>query len=90
MKWSNIKYLVLRRIVQLSLLFLYFAGNYWGWSVLQGDLSSSVLFGTVPLSDPFAVLQILATGVMIGTNALLGAVIIALFYGIIGGRAFCS
>jgi ferredoxin-type protein NapH len=90
MKWSNVKYLVLRRIVQLGLLFLYFAGNYWGWKVLQGDLSSSVLFGTVPLSDPFAVLQILATGAMIGTNALVGAVIIALFYGIVGGRAFCS
>ena len=90
MKWSNIKYLVLRRFVQLSLLFLYFAGNYWGWKVLQGDLSSSVLFDAVPLSDPFAVLQILATGAVIGTNALVGAVIIALFYGIVGGRAFCS
>ncbi len=90
MKWSNIKYLILRRLVQLSLLFLYFAGNYWGWTVLQGDLSSSVLFGTVPLSDPLAVLQILATGAVLGVNALVGAAIIALFYGIIGGRAFCS
>jgi len=58
--------------------------------ILQGDLSSSVLFGTVPLSDPFAVLQILSTGVMLGTNALIGALIIVLFYGLIGGRAFCS
>ncbi|WP_456392362.1 quinol dehydrogenase ferredoxin subunit NapH [Nitratifractor sp.] len=90
MKWSNVKYLVLRRFVQLGLLFLYFAGNYWGWKVLQGDLSSSRLFDTVPLSDPFAVLQILATGMIIGTNALIGAAIIALFYGLIGGRAFCS
>jgi len=90
MKWSNIKYLVLRRFVQLSLLFLYFAGNYWGWKVLQGDLSASVLFGKVPLSDPFAILQTLATGATLAVNALLGALIIALFYGIIGGRAFCS
>ncbi len=90
MKWSNIKYLVLRRVTQLSLLFLYFAGNYFGWKVLQGDLSSSVLFGTVPLSDPFAVLQILATGAIIGTNAVVGALVIALFYGLVGGRAFCS
>ena len=90
MKWSNIKYLILRRMVQLLLLLLYFGGNYYGWSILKGDLSSSLLFDTVPLSDPFAVLQILSTGIMIGTNALFGALIIVLFYGIIGGRAFCS
>ena len=90
MKWSNLKYLILRRVVQIGLLFLYFGGNYWGWTILQGDLSSSVLFGKVPLSDPLAVLQILATGAMLGINALVGAAIIALFYGIVGGRAFCS
>ncbi len=90
MKFSNIKYLLLRRVVQLTLLFLYFAGNYWGWSILQGDLSSSSLFKTIPLSDPFAILQMLAAGAIVGTNALLGALIITLFYGIIGGRGFCS
>ncbi len=90
MKWSNVKYLILRRIVQAALLFLYFAGNYWGWKVLQGDLSTSMLLDKVPLSDPFAVLQIFATGATLGVNVLIGAAIIALFYGIVGGRAFCS
>ncbi len=90
MKMSNLKYLLLRRFVQISLLFLYFAGNAWGWKVLRGDLSSSSLFGVIPLSDPFAVLQIFATGVTLGANVLVGAIIIALFYGVIGGRAFCS
>ncbi len=90
MKWSNYKYLILRRIVQIGLLFLYFAGNAWGWKILTGDLSSSSILQKVPLSDPFAVLQILATGATIGMNALVGAVIITLFYGLIGGRAFCS
>ena len=90
MKWSNIKYLILRRFVQISLLFLYAMGNYYGWKVLQGDLSSSVLFGKIPLSDPLATLQILSTGVIVGTNVLIGAMLISLFYGIIGGRAFCS
>jgi len=90
MKLSNYKYLILRRVVQLGLLFLYFAGNYWGWTILQGDLSSSVLFKTVPLSDPFAILQMFAAGAIVGVNALIGALIIVLFYGIIGGRAFCS
>ena len=90
MKWHNVKYLVLRRTVQIGLLVLYFMGNWYGWKVLQGDLSTSMIFGKIPLSDPFAVLQIFATGAVVATNALIGALIIVLFYGIIGGRAFCS
>ena len=90
MKWSNYKYLILRRIVQLGLLFLYFAGNAYGWKILQGTLSSSSLFGIIPLSDPYAIMQMFAAGAVVGTNAIVGAVIIVLFYGIIGGRAFCS
>jgi len=87
---KNMKYLLLRRFTQIGLLFLYFAGNVWGWSILQGDLSASSLFKVVPLSDPFAVLQIFATGTLLGVNALVGALIIVLFYALIGGRAFCS
>ncbi len=87
---KNMKYLILRRITQITLLFLYFAGNAWGWSILQGDISTSLLFNKIPLSDPFALLQILATGALVGANVVVGAVIITLFYGLIGGRAFCS
>ena len=90
MKFSNIKYLILRRFTQFGLLFLYFAGNFWGWKILQGDISTSILFGKVPLSDPFALLEIFASGAVVGANVLIGALIISLFYGIIGGRAFCS
>ncbi len=90
MRWSNIKYLILRRFVQIGLLFLYAMGNYYGWKVLQGNLSSSKLFDAIPLSDPFATLQIISTGVMVGINVVVGALIISLFYGLIGGRAFCS
>ncbi len=90
MKWSNYKYLVLRRVVQLSLLFLYFAGNVYGWKILRGTLSSSSIFGVIPLADPFAVLQMLFAGALLGVNVIVGALIITLFYGLIGGRAFCS
>ncbi len=90
MKWSNIKYLILRRVVQFGLLFLYFAGNYWGWNILRGNLSSSQLFGVIPLSDPFAILQMFAAGASIGATALIGAGLVILIYGVIGGRAFCS
>ncbi len=90
MKWSNVKYLILRRIVQIGLLFLYFAGNYWGWQLLRGDISTSIIAGKIPMSDPLATLEIFATGALVGTNVLIGAAVVTLFYGIIGGRAFCS
>lgn len=87
---TNVKYLILRRMTQLTLLFFYFAANAYGWHVLSGTLSSSSIMGTIPLSDPFAVLQMLAAGSILTFDVILGAMIIALFYGIIGGRAFCS
>ena len=87
---SSVKYLILRRIVQLSILFLYFGANYYGWGILAGNLSSSSILGTVPLSDPYAVLQMFVAGAVISSNLLIGAVVILLFYGIFGGRAFCS
>ena len=87
---SNVKYLFLRRITQITLLVLYFGANAYGWKMLSGTLSGSSVLGTIPLSDPFAVLQLLAAGAVLSFDVLLGAVIIALFYGIIGGRAFCS
>ena len=54
----NYRYLILRRLVQLSLLLLLIAGNYWGWKILNGNFSTALLFDYVPLSDPYAVLQI--------------------------------
>ncbi|NPA50505.1 MAG: quinol dehydrogenase ferredoxin subunit NapH [Epsilonproteobacteria bacterium] len=90
MRLRNYKYLILRRISQLGLLFLYFMGNYAGWKILQGDISTSLLFGKVPLSDPFAILQIFAAGAVVASTTLIGGLLIVLFYGIIGGRAFCS
>lgn len=87
---SNMKYLILRRISQISLLVLYFGANAFGWKVLTGTMSSSSVFETIPLSDPFAVLQMFAAGAILAFDAILGAIIIVLFYGIIGGRSFCS
>lgn len=58
--------------------------------VLSGDLSSSILFSTVPLSDPFAMLSLALAGAKLGTSAVLGAFIIATFYAIVAPRAFCA
>ncbi|SFV62548.1 Polyferredoxin NapH (periplasmic nitrate reductase) [hydrothermal vent metagenome] len=87
---KNLKYLLLRRITQIGLLVLYFGANAYGWTLLKGTFGSSLLFGVIPLADPYTTLQVLATGFVLGTDVLLGALIITLFYMIVGGRAFCS
>ncbi|WP_457564725.1 quinol dehydrogenase ferredoxin subunit NapH [Caminibacter sp.] len=84
------RYLILRRITQFTILFLYFGANYYGWKILVGNLSFSKFFNTIPLADPYAVLQMIFAGAVISSNLIIGALIIIAFYGIIGGRAYCS
>ncbi|MFA7499572.1 MAG: quinol dehydrogenase ferredoxin subunit NapH [Sulfurimonas sp.] len=88
--WNKYRYLLLRRTTQIGLLFLYFGANAWGWTILMGNLSSSNLFNTVPLSDPYAVLQMIIAGAALAIDVLIGALIITMFYLVVGGRAFCS
>ena len=87
---SNVKYLLLRRSTQIGILFLYFGANAFGWHILEGTFGTSFLFNTIPLADPYTTIQVLATGFILGTDVLLGALIITLFYFVVGGRAFCS
>jgi ferredoxin-type protein NapH len=84
------RYLILRRATQGGVLFLFYAGNVLGWTMLKGNLSTSELLDEVTLADPFAVLQVLATGTIVATEALVGAGVVALFFVLLGGRVFCS
>lgn len=77
-------------MVQFSVLFLLGSGNWLGWSVIRGNLSAAEVLGTIQLADPYAVLQMLASGYVASTAILLGALIVMLLYGILFGRAFCS
>ncbi|HCG9123444.1 quinol dehydrogenase [Vibrio parahaemolyticus] len=86
--WRAHRFLVLRRLCQLTIIALFMAGPTLG--VLTGNLSSSMLLDTVPLSDPLIVLQALATGHIPEFNALLGVVIVVVFYAILAPRAFCA
>ncbi|EGR0315453.1 quinol dehydrogenase ferredoxin subunit NapH [Vibrio parahaemolyticus] len=86
--WRAHRFLILRRLCQLTIIALFMAGPTLG--VLTGNLSSSMLFDTVPLSDPLIVLQALATGHIPEFNALLGVVIVVLFYAMLAPRAFCA
>ncbi|EIU7854451.1 quinol dehydrogenase ferredoxin subunit NapH [Vibrio parahaemolyticus] len=86
--WRAHRFLILRRLCQLTIIALFMAGPTLG--VLTGNLSSSMLFDTVPLSDPLIVLQALATGHIPEFNALLGVVIVVQFYAMLAPRAFCA
>lgn len=89
------RYLLLRRLLQLGVLLLFFGTVNWNWSIaeqplLSGNLSSSELLGIIPLADPFAVLQIILTGQLPLQEVLVGAAIILVFVAIIGGRTWCA
>ena len=88
--WNNYRYLFFRRFTQIGLLVLYFGANAWGWKILMGNLSSSSLLSIIPLSDPYAALQMFAAGAILSIDLLIGVAIITIFYLLVGGRAFCS
>ena len=88
--WNNYRYLILRRFTQIGILVLFFGANAWGWKILEGNLSTSKIFEIIPMSDPFAVLQMVAAGAVVATDLLIGVAVVTLFYFLIGGRAFCS
>lgn len=91
MRWVyKHRLIILRRLLQSALILLYAGAHIWGWKILEGDLGSSLLMGTIPLADPFAVVQMSIAGALLGIDVLIGAAIIALFYAIIGGRGFCA
>ncbi|MCS0398483.1 quinol dehydrogenase ferredoxin subunit NapH [Vibrio diabolicus] len=86
--WRAHRFLILRRLCQFTIIALFMAGPTLG--ILTGNLSSSMLLDTVPLSDPLIVLQALATGHIPEFNALLGVVIVVVSYAILAPRAFCA
>ncbi len=77
-------------MVALGTLALLWMGAHAHLGVLTGNLSSSRVLRTIPLSDPYAVLQILAAGQPLATTVLLGAVLVLVLYAVAGGRAFCG
>ncbi|MGL5358510.1 MAG: quinol dehydrogenase ferredoxin subunit NapH [Shewanella sp.] len=88
--WQAHRFLLLRRMVQLSLIGLFALGPLFGIWILKGNLSASLLLDSIPFADPLASLQLLMSGHLPELSLLVGAGLIALFYGIAGGRVFCS
>lgn len=84
------KWLLARRVTQLAILALFLLGPLAGVWLVKGNLSYSLTLDTLPLADPFVLLQSLFTGHVPEKLALIGVAIVAGFYLIIGGRVYCS
>ena len=84
------KYLLLRRMSQMFFLTLFLLGPWFGLWWVKGNLSGSLTFGILPLTDPFIVLQGIAAQHWPELTALIGAAIVAVLYALIGGRVYCS
>ena len=88
--WQALKWLVLRRVSQLSIIALFLAGPMFGYWIVKGNLASSLTLDVLPLTDPHVLLQSFVAGHEVISTALIGAAIVTVFYLLIGGRVFCS
>lgn len=84
------KWLILRRLSQFGILGLFLLGPLAGIWIVKGNLNYSYTLDTLPLADPYVVLQALVTGHLPETLGLVGALIVLAFYFLVGGRVFCS
>ena len=84
------KWLLLRRLSQFGILGLFLLGPWAGIWIVKGNLSSSLTLKTLPLTDPYILLQSFAAGHLPYQTALIGAAIVVIFYLLLGGRVYCS
>ncbi len=85
------KYLLARRFVQLVILGLFMLGPVAGFTLLKGNLSSSLALEFIPMTDPLLFLQMLAAGFFgMASSVIVGASLVLAFYLAVGGRVFCS
>lgn len=89
------RWTLLRRATEFLVLICFTGTARWGWEVfgkplLVGDLSSSRILGVIPLDDPLALFERLCAGIIPTASAAIGALLITLFYGLLGSRTFCG
>ncbi|MBW2472506.1 MAG: quinol dehydrogenase ferredoxin subunit NapH [Deltaproteobacteria bacterium] len=84
------KWLLFRRLSQLLILGLFMLGPMTGVWIIKGSMSASLTLGFLPMTDPLILLQSFVAGHSMAAKALIGALIVAAFYFLIGGRVYCS
>ena len=88
--WRAHQWLLLRRFIQLSLLGLFLSGPLFGLWIIKGNIASSLTLEVLPLSDPYLLSQSLFAGHIPETTVITGALIISVFYFLVGGRVYCG
>lgn len=88
--WHFRRWIWLRRIVQLSILGLFLLGPLAGIGWVKGNLNASLILDTVPLTDPYVLLQTWLAGHELQATAVIGAALVLLFYVLVGGRSYCA
>lgn len=88
--FSGARWLLARRISQLTIFALFLIGPWFGIWLFKGNLSASLFLDSVPLTDPFLLVQTLFAGHWPYATAWSGALIVCFFYLLVGGRSFCS
>ena len=66
------KWLLARRASQCTILSLFLLGPLTGWWIVKGNLAYSLTLDTLPLTDPFILMQSLVAGHRPESLALLG------------------
>lgn len=88
--WYANRFLFWRRVSQLAILFMFWSGPYWGYWILKGNYSGSLLFDVIPMSDPLIVAESLATGYLPEMTTLIGALVVVGSYALLGSKVFCG
>ena len=88
------KWLILRRLSQILILALFIFSPWLAdktsvW-LIKGNLASSEVLNTVPLMDPYVLLQSIVAGNWPILTGFIGALIVTAFYFLVGGRVYCS
>jgi ferredoxin-type protein NapH len=83
------KWLLARRFTQLAILALFMLGPWSGIWLVKGNLSFSLTADTLPLTDPFVLLQSLFAGHWPEVIAITGVLIVSAVYMLLG-RVYCS
>jgi len=84
------RWLLARRLCQLAILALFLLGPLAAVWIVKGNLAYSLTLDSLPLTDPYVLLQSLLAGNWPEKLALIGALIVIVFYFLVGGRVYCA
>lgn len=88
--WHAYRFLILRRLSQLSIILMFLSGPLRDVWILKGNYSGSLLLDTVPMTDPLMTAEVLSTGHLPEWTVIIGALVIIAFYSLVASKVFCS